>query len=189
MNMNLVYIIDDKIIFGDSVSVRYDAFMKVLPPLMVGSLLLTLFFINKTFFFVGLLASIGLLSIIPLRVMPGLGVDLIFFLTFFTAYQFGFWWAFVMSKILNLAWVIITGDLELNLLYDLAALTVVALIASFQPDKLTALGMLVVYHIGYNVFNKLTGSDDTYTYIWSGTHLAINIFLISTILPLLLRLS
>jgi hypothetical protein len=188
--MNWIYILDDQIVFGNAFSLRYDIFIKLMTFTLIGSFLLGMFLINKTFFFMLVLFTLGAVSIIPMRLSNGaIGTDLIFFLTVYASSQLGFIYGFILSKLLNIALILIVGEFELSFLYDLGGLTIVAFISSLIPDisqlGIAALIMLVVYHIGYNIFNRAAGSDSGQSYLWSGTHLMINFFLISQLMPFL----
>lgn len=137
---------------------------------------------------VSLFVLLAIASMYPMRFLPWLGVELCFFFTILTSMVYGPVVGVLVGKISNTVGVTLAGVLDQNIVYDFGAFIAIAVIAAMFPAQyITMVGiiLLLLYHIGYIIYNKAMDLYDGDNMLFSLTNLLFNIAMFWRLGPIL----
>lgn len=126
-------------------------------------------------------------SMLHLRFLPWLGVDLNTLLTVFASMRYGLA-AGLFVGTASIVGIIISGDADNNLIFDFAGSFVIAFFASFFPLSMyfqIVLICAILYFTVALLFHYLMGTWDFLNVTWTLTNFAWVIFVVYKLLPLI----
>ncbi|MCB9358753.1 hypothetical protein H6503_02385 [Candidatus Woesearchaeota archaeon] len=151
-------------------------------------LVLVFFLNNKDSFFIMGLFVICVISMLPLRIIPWFGFfDMNTLLTSYAAMAYGLP-AGLLVGTASLIGIINSGEVDNNLLFDLFASYIVAIIASLFTLQFyvpVVAGVAVIYATICFTFHKICGTLDFMNMTWISTNLLWVLLVLYKIMPLL----
>jgi hypothetical protein len=138
-----------------------------------------------------ILFVVCVLSMLHLRFLPWLGIDLNTILTVFASMRYGLA-AGLFVGTASMVGILLSGDPDNNIIFDFCGSTAVALFASFFPLSMyfsVVLVCAVIYFVIALLFHYLMGTWDFLNVTWTVTNFAWILFVIIKLIPLLSKLS
>jgi hypothetical protein len=156
---------------------------------LITTLVLVFYIFNSRVFIVLLFFIICILSMQHLRYFSWLGVpDMNLILTVYTSMVYGLPTGLLLGCA-SFFGLILSGDIDSNIFYDLVFSYITAILASFFSINLfipVVIIMSIIHFIGFIIFHKLIGTLDLMNLFWVVTHLLWVIFFATKICKLFL---